>query len=63
MSVVAASLLMSGVRHVVGTLWQVRDEVARTFAAAFYRTLAASETIGAAMPHQLSNRLVLPMLD
>lgn len=49
MSDVAASFLMCGVRHVVGTLWDVRDVVARRFATAFYTSLAAQETIGAAM--------------
>ena len=46
---VASSLLLAGVRHVVGTLWEVRDEVARQFARSFHRSLGASETIGAAM--------------
>jgi CHAT domain-containing protein len=46
---VASSLLLAGVRHVVGTLWEVRDEVARHFARSFYRSLGASETVGAAM--------------
>ena len=46
---IASALLRSGVRHFVGTLWEVRDEVARTFAIAFYRTLGAGESIGRAM--------------
>lgn len=46
---VASSLLLAGVRHVVGTLWEVRDEVARHFARSFYRSLGASETVGVAM--------------
>lgn len=46
---VAASLLLAGVRHVVGTLWEVRDEVARVFATSFYRALTSHETIGQAM--------------
>ncbi len=46
---VASSLLLAGVRHVVGTLWEVRDEVARSFAKSFHHGLGASETIGASM--------------
>jgi len=46
---IASSLLRSGVRHFVGTLWEIRDEVARTFALAFYGRLGAGESIGRAM--------------
>ncbi len=46
---VASALLLAGVRHVVGTLWEVRDEVARNFARSFHRSLGAGDTIGAAM--------------
>lgn len=49
MSDIAASFLMCGVRHVVGTLWDVRDVVARQFARAFYGSLSQQDTIGAAM--------------
>ncbi|MCB9897418.1 MAG: CHAT domain-containing protein [Planctomycetes bacterium] len=45
----ASAFLLAGVRHVVGTLWEVRDEVARTFATTFHRALCAQETIGASM--------------
>ena len=45
----ASSFLMCGVRHVVGTLWDVRDAVARQFATGFYTALGRGETIGAAM--------------
>ncbi len=45
---IAASFLMSGVRHVVGTLWEVRDEVARAFALAFYQALGRGVAIGGA---------------
>jgi hypothetical protein len=46
---VAGALLLSGVRHVVGTLWEVRDEVARLCANNFYRELGRGATIGAAL--------------
>jgi len=46
---VASAFLLGGSRHVVGTLWEVRDEVARQHAGTFYRRLAAGETIGAAL--------------
>ncbi|GJM21570.1 MAG: hypothetical protein DHS20C15_14850 [Planctomycetota bacterium] len=45
----ASALLQAGVRHVVGTLWAVRDEVARRFATRFYRALSAGDSIGTAM--------------
>jgi hypothetical protein len=45
----AASFLMAGTRHVVATLWEVRDEVAREFALAFYQALGRGETVGASM--------------
>ena len=45
----ASALLLAGVRHVVGTLWEVRDEVARLFATSFYRALGAGGPIGGAM--------------
>lgn len=45
----ASSFLMCGARHVVGTLWEVRDEVARRFARAFYRALGKGLSIGEAM--------------
>lgn len=45
----ASAFLLAGVRHVVGTLWEVRDEVARVFATSFHAGLAGQQTIGAAM--------------
>ncbi len=45
----ASCFLMCGARHVVGTLWEVRDEVARQFAGAFYRSLGRGDSIGEAM--------------
>src|SRR6185436_2914498 len=49
LSGLAGALLLGGTRHVVGTLWDVRDEVARHFALAAYRELQRSGTIGAAL--------------
>jgi CHAT domain-containing protein len=49
MSGIASALLLAGVRHVVGTLWDVRDEVARRFAAACYKDLGQGATIGASL--------------
>jgi len=46
---IASSLLLCGVRHVVGTLWEVRDEVASLSATSFYGELARGGTIGAAL--------------
>jgi CHAT domain-containing protein len=46
---VASALLLGGSRHVLGTLWEVRDEIARLCATSFYRRLAAGDTIGAAL--------------
>ena len=45
----ASHFLMAGVRHVVATLWEVRDEVAREFALGFYQSLGRGETVGGAM--------------
>ncbi len=45
----ASALLLCGVRHVVGTLWEVRDEVARVCATSFHRELARGGTIGASL--------------
>jgi len=49
LSGLAGALLLGGTRHVVGTLWDVRDEVARHFALAAYRELQRSGTIGGAL--------------
>lgn len=46
---VASAFLLGGSRHVVGTLWEVRDEVARQHAGTFYRRLAAGDPIGTAL--------------
>jgi CHAT domain-containing protein len=45
----ASSFLVGGTRHVVGTLWEVRDEVGCRFATSFYRSLVQGGSIGAAM--------------
>lgn len=45
----ANAFLLSGVRHYVGTLWDVPDEPACHFSLAFYDALLAGETLGAAM--------------
>lgn len=45
----ASSLLMGGARHVVGSIWEVRDDVARQFATRFYGALTSGETVGTAM--------------
>lgn len=45
----ASAFLMAGTRHVVATLWEVRDEVAREYALGFYQTLGRGETVGSAM--------------
>jgi CHAT domain-containing protein len=42
----ASSLLLCGVRHVIGTLWEVRDEVARLFATSFWREFGRGSAIG-----------------
>jgi hypothetical protein len=49
MSGIAGAFLLAGVRHVVGTLWDVRDEVARRFAAACYKELGQGATIGSSL--------------
>ena len=49
LSGLAGALLLGGTRHVVGTLWDVRDEVARHFALAAYRELQRGGTIGGAL--------------
>jgi len=46
---VASALLLGGSRHVVGTLWEVLDDVARVTATSVYRRLAAGDSIGAAL--------------
>lgn len=46
---VANAFLLAGVRHYVGTLWDVPDEPACQFALAFYDHLVAGGTLGEAM--------------
>jgi len=45
----AGALLLGGVRHVVGTLWELRDEVGRRSAAALWGALGSGLTIGASL--------------
>ena len=45
----AGALLLGGVRHVVGTLWEVRDEVARLAARGLWGALGQGATIGASL--------------
>ncbi|MHC5211227.1 MAG: CHAT domain-containing protein [Planctomycetota bacterium] len=45
----AGALLLCGARHVIGTLWDVRDEVARLVATSVYASLGQGGTIGAAL--------------
>jgi hypothetical protein len=49
MSSIASALLLCGVQHVIGTLWEVRDDVARQCATSFYRELGRGGTIGASL--------------
>ncbi|HZM00835.1 MAG TPA: CHAT domain-containing protein, partial [Planctomycetota bacterium] len=49
LSGLAGALLLGGTRHVVGTHWDVRDEVARRYALAVYGELQRGGTIGAAL--------------
>lgn len=46
---VASALLLGGSRHVIGTLWEVLDDVARLTATSVYRRLAAGDAVGAAL--------------
>ncbi len=45
----ANAFLMSGVRHVIGTLWKVGDEAAMVMAKEFYRQMAAGRCVGRAL--------------
>ncbi|MCP4688092.1 MAG: CHAT domain-containing protein [Desulfobacterales bacterium] len=45
----ANAFLLSGVRHYVGTSWEVQDDLSRSFALAFYEKLVAGRTIGQAV--------------
>ncbi|MCP4715106.1 MAG: CHAT domain-containing protein [Deltaproteobacteria bacterium] len=42
----AHAFLMSGVRHYIGTFWEVLDEPCCEFSLAFYRSLFAGRTVG-----------------
>lgn len=45
----ATTFLVCGVQHFVGTLWDVRDSVARTAGVAFFRSLYGGRPVGAAL--------------
>lgn len=45
----ADEFLRCGVAHYIGTAWEVRDDAALSFAAAFYEHMLGSETIGDAV--------------
>jgi CHAT domain-containing protein len=45
----ANAFLLSGVKHYVGTFWEILDEPSRRFALEFYGRLIAGKTIGTAL--------------
>ncbi len=45
----ANAFLLSGVRHYIGTFWEIPDETSRCFALAFYRSLLKAMPIGKAL--------------
>jgi class 3 adenylate cyclase/CHAT domain-containing protein/tetratricopeptide (TPR) repeat protein len=45
----ANAFLLSGVKHYVGTFWEILDEPSRRFALEFYGSLIARKTIGTAL--------------
>ena len=45
----ANALLLSGVKHYIGTFWEIQDEPGKTFALEFYKHLFAGLTVGEAM--------------
>ena len=47
----AGAFLYAGVRHYLGTQWEVIDGHSATFAKAFYANLASGQAIGAAVQH------------
>ena len=47
----AGAFLYAGVRHYVGTQWEVIDGHSATFATSFYQNLASGQSIGAAVRH------------
>ncbi len=47
----AGAFLYAGVRHYIGTQWEVIDGHSATFATAFYQNLGSGQAIGAAVSH------------
>ena len=45
----ANALILSGVKHYIGTFWEILDEPGRMFALEFYKHLFAGLTVGEAM--------------
>ena len=45
----ANAFILAGVKHYVGTFWEVSDESSRRFAGAFYGHLMAGRTVGGAL--------------
>ncbi len=45
----ANAFLLAGVKHYVGTFWEILDEPSKSFAIAFYRHLFENKTIGQAV--------------
>jgi len=45
----ANAFLLSGVKHYLGTFWEILDEPSRRFALEFYGSLIAGKTIGSAL--------------
>ncbi|NNF97887.1 MAG: CHAT domain-containing protein [Desulfobacteraceae bacterium] len=45
----ANAFLLSGVRHYLGTFWEIPDEQSEDFALSFYKTLLAGDSVGAAV--------------
>jgi len=45
----ATTFLVCGVQHFVGTLWDIRDSVARTAGVSFFRSLYGRNPVGAAL--------------
>jgi class 3 adenylate cyclase/tetratricopeptide (TPR) repeat protein len=51
----ANAFLLTGVKHYIGTFWEVLDEPSRYFALEFYKNLFSGLTIGDAMRHSRLN--------
>ena len=45
----ANALILSGVKHYIGTFWEIMDEPGRKFALEFYKALLSGVTVGAAV--------------